>query len=86
MDHDHSGAFQSSNSSRILRSRQTSTAHNGTSMAPVVLIAYHLYCSRLVKEFAADRNQRSRVFYRWFNDLPVLILTAVVILVVVKPF
>lgn len=52
----------------------------------VVLIAYHLYCGHLVKEFAADRNQRSHIFYRWFNELPVLILTAVVILVVVKPF
>ncbi len=52
----------------------------------VGLIAYHLYCGRLVKAFAADRNSRSHVFYRWFNELPVLLLTAVVILVVVKPF
>ena len=52
----------------------------------VVLAGYHLYCGRLVGEFAADRNTRSHVFYRWFNELPVLILTAVVILVVVKPF
>lgn len=51
-----------------------------------VLIAYHLYCGRLVKMFAADRNTRSHTFYRWFNELPVLILTAVTILVVVKPF
>lgn len=51
-----------------------------------VLVAYHLYCGRLVKDFAANRNTRSHVFYRWFNELPVLILTAVVILVTVKPF
>lgn len=52
----------------------------------VVLIAYHFYCGRLVKEFAEDRNLRSHVFYRWFNEFPVLLLFAIVILVVVKPF
>ena len=51
-----------------------------------ILIAYHLYCGHLVKVFAADRNTRSHKFYRYFNELPVLILTAVTILVVVKPF
>lgn len=51
-----------------------------------VLIGYHLYCGKLVSTFRDDLNQRSHVFYRWFNELPVLILTAVVILVVVKPF
>jgi len=56
-------------------------------VALVVLLAgYHLYCGRLVKQFAADQNRRSDRFYRWFNELPVLILTAIVILVVVKPF
>ena len=50
------------------------------------LIAYHLYCGHLVKVFAENRNQRSHKFYRWFNELPVLLLTAVTILVVVKPF
>jgi putative membrane protein len=50
------------------------------------LVAYHLYCGRLVKVFAADRNTRSHKFYRLFNEVPVLILTAVTILVVVKPF
>ncbi|MCX7627331.1 MAG: CopD family protein [Methylophilaceae bacterium] len=51
-----------------------------------LLVAYHLYCGRLVKDFAAGRNTRSHVWYRWFNEIPVLLLTAVVILVVVKPF
>ncbi|OGS81295.1 MAG: TIGR00701 family protein [Gallionellales bacterium GWA2_59_43] len=51
-----------------------------------VLVGYHFYCGHLVKEFAADRNTRSHVFYRFFNEVPVLILTAVVILVTVKPF
>jgi putative membrane protein len=51
-----------------------------------VLIGYHLYCGHLVKVFAADRNTRSDKFYRVFNELPVLVLMAVTILVVVKPF
>ena len=50
------------------------------------LIAYHLYCGHLVKVFAADRNTRSHVWFRFFNEVPVFILLAVVILVVVKPF
>ncbi len=52
----------------------------------ILLIAYHLYCGRLVKVFAEGRNTRSHKFYRYFNEAPVLILTAVTILVVVKPF
>ena len=52
----------------------------------VLLIGYHLYCGHLVKVFAADQNTRSHKFYRFFNEAPVLILMAVTILVVVKPF
>ncbi|MCE5180727.1 MAG: protoporphyrinogen oxidase HemJ [Betaproteobacteria bacterium] len=51
-----------------------------------VLLVYHGYCGKLLKDFRDDRNNRSHVFYRWFNEFPVLILVAVVILVVVKPF
>jgi putative membrane protein len=51
-----------------------------------LLIGYHLYCGKLVRDFAAGRNQHSHVWYRLFNELPVLVLFAVVILVVVKPF
>ncbi|MFT7234594.1 MAG: putative membrane protein [Methylophagaceae bacterium] len=51
-----------------------------------VLFAYHGMCGRILKEFANDNNQRSHVYYRWFNELPVLILISVVILAVVKPF
>lgn len=50
------------------------------------LVIYHWYCGRLVAQFAADQNRRSHVFYRWFNELPVLILMAVTLLVVLKPF
>lgn len=51
-----------------------------------VLIGYHLYCGKLLKDFRDDRNRRSHIFYRWFNEFPVLILIAVVLLAVVKPF
>lgn len=50
------------------------------------LIAYHLWCGKLLKDFKHDRNTRSHVWFRWFNEFPVVILLAVVILVVVKPF
>lgn len=52
----------------------------------LILLGYHGYCGRLLRQFSHDTNQRSHVFYRWFNELPVLILLFVVILVVVKPF
>ena len=50
------------------------------------LVVYHFYCGKLLLDFKHDRNAHSHVWYRWFNELPVLILIAVVILVVVKPF
>ena len=52
----------------------------------LVLVGYHYYCGKLVKQFSADRNTRGHVFYRWFNEIPVLVLMAIVILVTVKPF
>jgi putative membrane protein len=52
----------------------------------LVLIAYHLYCGRLLKDFAQDRNTRSHVWFRWFNEFPVLILFVAVWLVLFKPF
>jgi putative membrane protein len=52
----------------------------------VLLIGYHMYCGRLLADFKTDRNRHSHIYYRWFNEFPVLILMGVVILVVVKPF
>jgi protoporphyrinogen IX oxidase len=49
------------------------------------LIAYHLWCAKLMLDFRADRNTRSHVWLRWFNEFPVLVLFAVVFLVVLKP-
>ena len=51
-----------------------------------ILIAYHLLCGKYLKAFKANSNQHGHVFYRWFNEFPVLILIAVTILVVVRPF
>lgn len=50
------------------------------------LVVYHFYCGKLLRDFAAGRNRHSHVWYRWFNELPVLVLFAAVILAVVKPF
>ena len=52
----------------------------------LVLLGYHHACGSLLKKFEGGRNVRSHVWYRWFNEVPVLILLAIVILVVVKPF
>lgn len=52
----------------------------------VLLIVYHFYCGYLVGVFKTDKNTHSHIFYRWFNEFPVLILVSIVILVVVRPF
>ena len=52
----------------------------------LLLIVYHVYCGRLLRVFEAGENRRSHVWYRWFNEAPVLILFSVVILTIVKPF
>lgn len=52
----------------------------------VLVIAYHAYCAKLLRQFEAQRNQRNHVWYRWFNEAPVILLSVIVVLVVVKPF
>ena len=52
----------------------------------VLLLGYHHACGRLLKRFADGTSKRSHVWFRWFNEVPVLALFAVVVLVVVKPF
>ena len=52
----------------------------------LLLIFYHIWCGVLVKQFKDDNNRHTHVWYRWFNEAPVLALIAIVILVVVKPF
>ena len=52
----------------------------------VLLVAYHFWLGKLLRDFAADANRHSHVFYRWVNELPTVLLVAIVVLVVVKPF
>ena len=51
----------------------------------VVLVAYHAWCGKLMLDFRAGRNARSHVWFRWFNEFPVVVLFAAVFLVVFKP-
>lgn len=50
------------------------------------LVAYHAYCGKLMRDFKLGNNTKTHIWYRWFNEVPVLVLFVVVILVVVKPF
>ena len=52
----------------------------------VVLVVYHHVCKGLLRTFEARQNARSHVWFRWFNEIPVVVLLFVVLLVVVKPF
>ena len=52
----------------------------------LVLIGYHAWCGKLLNDFRQGTSRRSHIWFRWFNEVPVLLLLAVVILVVVKPF
>lgn len=52
----------------------------------LVLAVYHWFCGRWLRDFKLDRNQRSHVFYRWVNEIPVLFLFGIVWLAVMKPF
>ena len=65
-------------------------AGNGWMHAKLALvllaIGYHHGCGVLLRRFEANTNRRSHRWYRWFNEVPVLLLLAIVVLVVVKPF
>jgi len=52
----------------------------------LALVIYHAYCFRINLNFIARRNRWHHAYFRWFNEVPALILIAIVILVVVKPF
>jgi len=51
-----------------------------------LLVAYHLWCGKLLLDFRHDRNRHSHVWYRWFNEVPVVFLAAITLLAVLKPF
>lgn len=52
----------------------------------ILVIGYHHACGSMLKKFENGRNKRSHVWYRWFNEVPVLLLFAIIVLVIVKPF
>ena len=52
----------------------------------LVVLAYHGVCARMLRRFESGDMQRGHVWFRWFNELPVLLMLAIVVLVVVKPF
>jgi len=64
--------------------------HAGWMHAKLTFVAllwgYHLSCGHFLKKFAMDENRKKSKYYRIFNELPTLLLAAIVILVVVKPF
>ena len=51
-----------------------------------ILILYHLHSGKLMLDFKHNRNRYGHVFYRWYNEFPVILLIAIVILAVAKPF
>lgn len=50
-----------------------------------LLVIYHFYCGHLLKVFARDESRRNHVWFRWFNEFPVLVLFAIVILTIIRP-
>jgi len=51
-----------------------------------VLVVYHVYCGKLMIDFRHDRNRHGHTFYRWLNELPVVVLIAIILLVELQPF
>jgi putative membrane protein len=68
----------------------TAYHHSGWLTAKLILvsllIAYHISCAFVIRDFRARRNTRSHVYYRWYNEIPALFLVLIVVLAVVKPF
>lgn len=51
-----------------------------------LLILFHLYCGKCLRDFKYDNNQHSSLFYRWLNELPTLLLIAIVLITEIRPF
>jgi protoporphyrinogen IX oxidase len=52
----------------------------------LLAVGYHAMCAVLLRRFEAGNNHRGHVWYRWFNEAPVVLMLAIVVLAVVKPF
>ena len=51
----------------------------------IILFAYHIMCYKYLKLFKENKNDKTHIYYRWFNEFPVIILISIIILVVYKP-
>ena len=51
----------------------------------LILVCYHVYCGKLLQDFKHDRNRHSHEWYRWYNEVPVIFLIAIILLAVYKP-
>ncbi len=51
-----------------------------------LLVVYHIYCGFLLRDFKHDCNRHGHVWYRWLNEIPVLLLVGIMLLAVLKPF
>ena len=52
----------------------------------IILVVYHVYCGKLMIDFRRDCNRHGHLFYRWLNELPVILLVAIILLVELQPF
>ena len=51
----------------------------------LLLVIYHVYCFKYLMDFKYNRNKHSHIFFRWFNEVPVILLIAIILLVELKP-
>ena len=52
----------------------------------LLLVVYHAWCGRIVRDFQGEQNVRTEKFFRWFNEFPAIVLVSVVLLSTLKPF
>lgn len=52
----------------------------------VLVVVYHAICARILRQLQAGVSTRGHVWFRWFNEVPILLMVAIVLLVVIKPF
>ena len=52
----------------------------------LLLVVYHVWCGKIVRDFQGEKNVRTEKFFRWFNEFPTFILVSVVLLSTLKPF
>ena len=65
--------------------------YNGTwlllkTLCVILLILYHIYCIKFFNNFRKNTNTRSHIFFRWFNEIPVILLILITLLVILRPF